>query len=83
MQFLKFLEVFKKLHIYISFVDALEQKPSYVKFLKDILFKERRLGDNEITTLIEGCSAILARKLPQKLKDSDGYDMQTLTFSPT
>ena len=36
-QFTKFMEVFKKLHINIPFADALEQMPSYVKFMKDIL----------------------------------------------
>ena len=36
-RFTKFMEVFKKLHINISFADALEQMPSYVKFMKDIL----------------------------------------------
>ena len=35
--FTKFMEVFKKLHINIPFADALEQMPSYVKFMKDIL----------------------------------------------
>ena len=36
-QFMKFMDVFKKLHINIPFADALEQMPSYVKFMKDIL----------------------------------------------
>ena len=36
-QFTKFMDVFKKLHINIPFVDALEEMPSYVKFMKDIL----------------------------------------------
>ena len=40
-QFTKFMEVFKKLHINILFVDALEQMPSYVKFMKDILSIKR------------------------------------------
>ena len=31
-QFAKFLEVFKKLHINLPFVDALAQMPSYAKF---------------------------------------------------
>ena len=43
MQFTKFMEVFKKLHIIIPFADALEQMPSYVKFMKDILSHKRRL----------------------------------------
>ena len=58
-QFTKFMEVFKKLHINIPFVDALEQMPSYVKFMKDILSKKRRLSDFETVHLTEECSAIL------------------------
>ena len=72
-QFTKFIEVFKKLHINIPFPNALEQMPSYVKFMKDILSKKRRLSDFEIVNLIEECSAILQRKLPQKLKDPGSF----------
>ena len=46
-QFTKFLDIFKKIHINIPFVDALEQMPNYVKFMKDILSKKRRLGEFE------------------------------------
>ena len=67
-QFAKFMEVFKKLYINISFADVLEQMPNYVKFMKDILSKKRRLSDFETVNLTEECSAILQRKLPQKLK---------------
>ena len=42
-QFTKFMEVFKKLHINIPFANALEQMPSYVKFMKDI-FSEEKTG---------------------------------------
>ena len=63
-QFTKFLEVSKKLHINIPFVDALEQMPSYVKFMKEILSNKRRLSDFDTVNLIEECSAILQRKLP-------------------
>ena len=67
-QFTKFLEVFKKLNINIPFANALEQMPSYVKFMKEILYKNRRLSNFETVNLTEECSAILQRKLPQKLK---------------
>ena len=72
-KFTKFLEVFKKLHINISFSHALEQMPSYVKFMKEILSKKRRLSDFETVNLTEECSAILQQKLPQKLKDPDSF----------
>ena len=71
--FTKFMEVFKKLNINIPFADALEQMPSYVKFMKDILSQKRRLADFEIVNLTEECSAILQRKLPQKLKDPSSF----------
>ena len=74
-QFTKFLEVFKKLQINIPFVDALEQMPSYVKFMKEILSKKRKLSDFETVNLTEECSAILQRKLPQKLKDPGSFTM--------
>ena len=72
-QFTKFMDVFKKLHINIPFADALEQMPDYVKFMKDILSKKRRLSNFEIVNLTEECSAILQRKLPQKLKDLGSF----------
>ena len=72
-QFTKFMEVFKKLHINILFADALEQMPSYVKFMKDILSQKRRLEDFKIVNLTKECSSILQRKLPQKLKDPSSF----------
>ena len=72
-QFARFLEVFKKLHINIPFAEALEQMPSYVKFMKDILSRKWRLGDYETVALSEECSAIIQRKLPPKLKDPGSF----------
>ena len=67
------MEVFKKLHINIPFVDALEKMPSYVKFMKDILSRKRRLSEFETVNLTKECIAILQRKFPQKLKDSGSF----------
>ncbi|KAK8935601.1 hypothetical protein KSP39_PZI013849 [Platanthera zijinensis] len=72
-QFQKFLEIFKKLQINIPFAEALEQMPSYVKFMKDILSKKRRFGTNETVALTQECSAILQKKLPPKLKDPGSF----------
>ncbi|XP_073133925.1 uncharacterized protein [Henckelia pumila] len=59
-QFSKFLEIFKKIHINVPFVDALEQMPNYAKFIKDVMSKKRRLQDNEVVNLTKECSAGLA-----------------------
>ncbi|KAJ9552673.1 hypothetical protein OSB04_016718 [Centaurea solstitialis] len=80
-QFKKFLDVFKQLHINIPLVEALEQMPSYVKFLKDILNKKRRLGEFETVALTKECSALLTNKIPQKLKDPDRHVLSDLGAS--
>ncbi|KAL8134915.1 hypothetical protein AgCh_009793 [Apium graveolens] len=72
-QFAKFLEVFKKLHINIPFAEALEQMPSYARFMKGILSRKVKLDDLETVALMEECSAILQQKLPPKLKDPGSF----------
>ncbi|XP_060973937.1 uncharacterized protein LOC133039131 [Cannabis sativa] len=72
-QFWRFLDVLKQLHINIPLVEPLEQMPTYVKFLKDILTKKRRLGEFETVALTEGCSAMLKSKIPPKLKDPGSF----------
>ncbi|KAI4320883.1 hypothetical protein MLD38_034319 [Melastoma candidum] len=67
-QFRKFLDVFKKLHINIPFIEALEHMSSYVKFMNDILSKKIRLGEFETIALTEECNTILQQKLTPKLK---------------
>ncbi|PON37662.1 LOW QUALITY PROTEIN: hypothetical protein TorRG33x02_346970 [Trema orientale] len=52
-QFAKFIEIFKKLHINIPFADALQQMSNYVKFMKDVMSKKRRLDDYETVKLME------------------------------
>ena len=67
--FTKFLDIFKKLHINIPFADALVQMPKYIKFMKAILRKKKKLDDYESIAMTEEVSAVLQRKLPPKLKD--------------
>jgi len=42
-QFGKFLDMLKKLHVNVSFLDALSQMPLYAKFLKEIPSKKRKI----------------------------------------
>ena len=72
-QFTKFLDIFKKLHINIPFLEALESMPSYMKFLKKILVSKKKLEEYGTITLIEECSAILQKKLPPKLQDPGSF----------
>ena len=58
-QFAKFVNIFKKLHINIPFIEALENMPSCVKFMKKILASKKKLEEYGTIPLTEECSAIL------------------------
>ena len=53
-------------------MDALENMPSYMKFMKKIL-ENKKFGEYETISLIEECSAILQKKLPSKLQDPGSF----------
>ena len=47
--------------------------PNYIKFMKEVMSKKRKLEEYEMVKLTEECNAILQRKLPQKLKDLGSF----------
>ncbi|GJX44787.1 reverse transcriptase domain-containing protein [Tanacetum coccineum] len=61
--------MFKKLHFNVSFAEALAQMPKYDKMLKDLLTNKEKLLELANTPLNENCSAVLLKKLPEKLRD--------------
>ncbi|XP_021741958.1 uncharacterized protein LOC110708179 [Chenopodium quinoa] len=71
----KFLDIFKKLHINIPFLDAISEMPSYAKFLKDMLSNKKKLEENSTVALNAECSAILQNTLPKKLGDPGSYSI--------
>ncbi|XP_012487984.1 uncharacterized protein LOC105801197 [Gossypium raimondii] len=72
-QFKKFLDILKQLHINIPLVEALEQIFNYVKFMKEILSKKKRLSEYETVALTKECSTFPQNKLPLKLKDLGSF----------
>ncbi|XP_021756190.1 uncharacterized protein LOC110721361 [Chenopodium quinoa] len=71
----KFLDILKKLHINIPFLDAVSEIPSYAKFLKDMLSNRKKLEENATVALTVECSAILQNTLPKKLGDPGSYSI--------
>ncbi|XP_076958958.1 uncharacterized protein LOC143634874 [Bidens hawaiensis] len=47
----KFLELFKQLHINLTFLDALKELPKYAKFLKEVLSNKKKLEELSSVTL--------------------------------
>nr|GFA18087.1 hypothetical protein [Tanacetum cinerariifolium] len=52
-----------------SFTEALAHMPKYAKMLKDLLTNKKKLLELANTPLNENFSAVLLRKLPEKLRD--------------
>jgi hypothetical protein len=63
------LEVFKQVQINIPFLDAIQQIPSYAKFLKDLVTVKRKTNVPKKAFMTKQVSAILQCKLPLKYKD--------------
>ncbi|XP_061358959.1 uncharacterized protein LOC133303110 [Gastrolobium bilobum] len=55
--------------------EALKKKPSYAKFLKETISKNRKLTEDEHVTLTEECSAIIQKNFPPKLKDPGSFSI--------
>ncbi|XP_057747421.1 uncharacterized protein LOC130966620 [Arachis stenosperma] len=47
--------------------------PLYAKFLKELMTRKRNWGEKETVLLIEECSAIIQKKIPQKMKDPGSF----------
>nr|GFC22881.1 reverse transcriptase domain-containing protein [Tanacetum cinerariifolium] len=61
--------MFKQLHLNITLAEALILMPKYQKMLKALLSNKEKLQELANTPLNENCSAVILRKLPEKLGD--------------
>ncbi|XP_057441326.1 uncharacterized protein LOC130733222 [Lotus japonicus] len=68
-QFTRFMDIFKRLQINIPFAEALEQMPTYAKFMKELLTKKRKFQDEEVVHLGAHCSSFIQHFIPEKMDD--------------
>ena len=68
-QFGDILEFFKQVQINIPFLDAIQQVPSYAKFLKDLMTMKRKTNVPKKAFLTEQVSSIIQNKYLVKCKD--------------
>ncbi|CAH9072683.1 unnamed protein product [Cuscuta europaea] len=69
----KFLKWIGQLNTTIPLLDALKHMPSYSKFLKEILSNKKKFEEKSTVAMSEGSSAIIQKKLPEKLKDPGSF----------
>nr|GEX57991.1 reverse transcriptase domain-containing protein [Tanacetum cinerariifolium] len=69
----KFFQIVQDLHFDISFVDALLLMPKFASMIKSLLTNKDKLFELAKIPLNENCSAMLLKKLPEKLRDPDKF----------
>ncbi|XP_057734295.1 uncharacterized protein LOC130949652 [Arachis stenosperma] len=52
--------------------------PLHAKFLKELMTRKRNWGEKETVVLTEECSAIIQKKLPQKMKDLGSFQIRCI-----
>nr|GEU71797.1 retrovirus-related Pol polyprotein from transposon TNT 1-94 [Tanacetum cinerariifolium] len=70
---LKFVEIFRNLYFELSFTDALLHMPKFALMFKSLLNNKEKLFNLATTSVNENCSAVILKKLPEKLGDPDKF----------
>ncbi|GJT60267.1 reverse transcriptase domain-containing protein [Tanacetum coccineum] len=69
----KFFQIFQDLHFDISFADALLLMPKFASTIKSLFTNKDKLFELAKIPLNENCSAMLLKKLPEKIGDPDKF----------
>nr|GEW53222.1 reverse transcriptase domain-containing protein [Tanacetum cinerariifolium] len=69
----KIFQIFKDLNFNISFADARILMPKFGPSIESLLTSKDKLCELTTTPLNEHCSAVLLKKLPEKLEDPDKF----------
>nr|GEW59007.1 reverse transcriptase domain-containing protein [Tanacetum cinerariifolium] len=69
----KFFQIFHDFHFDISFVDTLVLMPKIASTIKSLLTNKDKLFELAKVALNENCSAMLLKKLPEKLGDPNKF----------
>ena len=71
-QFRKFIEMLKNISVTIPFTEVLDTMPSYVKFMKDMISKKRKVS-KEVIPLTENCCVVINKTFPEKRADPGSF----------
>ena len=66
----KIIEIYNQVKINVPLLDAIQQVPSYAKFLKDMCTKKRKTNVPKKVFLATNISELLSDLIPVKYKDS-------------
>nr|GEW03982.1 reverse transcriptase domain-containing protein [Tanacetum cinerariifolium] len=76
----KFIEIFRDLHFELSFTDALVHMPKFAPMFKKLLNNKNKLIEFTKTPLNENYSAVVLKKLPEKLELGASINLMQLSI---
>nr|GEV73365.1 reverse transcriptase domain-containing protein [Tanacetum cinerariifolium] len=76
----KFMEIFRDLHFELSFADALVHIPKFAPMFKKLLNYKNKLIELTKTPLNKNCSAVVLKKLPEKLDLGASINLMPLSI---
>nr|GEY93184.1 reverse transcriptase domain-containing protein [Tanacetum cinerariifolium] len=78
----KFIEIFRDLHFELSFADALIHMPKFAPMFKKLLNNKDKLIELTKMPLTENCSAVVLKKLSEKLGDPADFVILDFVADP-
>ncbi|XP_057739928.1 uncharacterized protein LOC130957043 [Arachis stenosperma] len=69
----RFLDMFASLSVNIPFIKALQQMPTYIKYMKELLTKKGTLKGEQTVTMKKECSALIKKDVLLKKKDPGSF----------
>lgn len=71
--FVSFLNLFKSLNANLLLLELIDKIPKYVKYQKEIMKQYRKMKNDEQIDISASCSALIAKRISQKIKDSSSF----------
>ncbi|KAA3464070.1 Integrase, catalytic core [Gossypium australe] len=71
--FVSFLNLFKSFNVNLPLIDLIEKVPKYTKYLKEIMFRCRKVKIREQVNISTSCSVIISKHITSKLKDPGSF----------
>ncbi|RYR03723.1 hypothetical protein Ahy_B06g082966 [Arachis hypogaea] len=69
----RFLDLFASLHVNIPFIKTIQQMPTYIKYMKELLPRKSSLKGGQTIVMNKECSALIQPQLPTKRKDPGSF----------
>ncbi|RYR34860.1 hypothetical protein Ahy_A10g049908 [Arachis hypogaea] len=69
----RFLDLFASLHVKIPFIKAIQQMPTFIKYMKELLPRKSSIKGGQTIVLNKECSALIQPELPAKRKDPGSF----------